>query len=871
MTDNIFDRKNNRELQRLRQRQASSVVAINPNLKGFTSRFNPDIGRDNLLKLQRSKLPTEAELKQSVGVKTAKKLKKRRGKNLRGEVARNLREQRRFEVGERRYKDSEEPRIFGDAAPPQGFAQAAAAAAAAEDPATAQLRLAIEGRRITAQDAQQRRLVEALGERDDARLAERRDDRGERLAIEDRAYNERDALRAEARLNQDRAIQERDDVRREGVLEREAISGRAVGEQDQLRREIRFNLGKAEDERGRVRDAADRLVQESAALRRAEVREERAEREALADRGSQERERLGAEERAERIQREQQVAARDSERLAEERAERRAQREGDATERRAQATESYEERQGFLHGLFSERDLPDPIPEGLSQADREFLQRGLDSSLDRVDRRIGESEARIQEQMNRHAERVGRPAEDRPINISIVNPDRPALPAVIIPQPAQSPEPREPAPAPAPIQVREDQPEGQIRLPGGDIDPFARDPEQDDFDQSGGGLDLSSLSTGIDPEGAGFSPEQDPVFTQPPREVRAEEPEPADLASDFDRPFGPIRGDDDFVVVEQAEQSEEEEEEDLFQAGQALAQNAIGFVGDIAGGAAGGLAGLFQQEEAGGQSGGVLVDPSIAPPRSGGPRNPISDEEAGRFLGSGEAGRFEGDRPRANIQPLASADPERRVPLRPAVTRDRSNEETLRVAQSELDALRRRNRGAGAGSRGRRQASRQVGSLAGSKFGANVGGVDPKEIERLEQRVSNLQGLVDVERQQAQQARRQPRAEEEPLLREVAPVTPSQIRTDSQLFDSIETEIDAYYTRGRAQGGARGAIPFMITNTTDKKYKGLEPGESASLDQIEADGKLGYYGRGKEGITRINRIELKRQIKNGKLKVDRVR
>ena len=867
MADSIFERKNDRELQRLRQRQASSVVKINPNLKGFTSRFNPDIGRDNLLKLQRSKIPTEAELKQSVGVKTAKKLKKRRGKNLRGEVARNLREQRRFERGERRYKDSEEPRIVGDPAPPAGFAQAAAAAAAAEDPATAQLRLAIEGRRIAAQDNQQRRLVEALGERDDARLAERRDDRGERLAIEDRAYNERDALRAEAQLNQDRAIRERDDVRREGVLEREAISGRAVGEQDQLRREIRFNLGKAEDERGRVRDAADRLSQESAALRRAEVREERAERDALADRGAQERERLGAEERAERIQREQQVSARDSEREAEDRAERRAQREGDATERRAQATESYEERQGLMHGLFSERDLPDPIPEGLSQADREFLQRGLDRSLDQVDRRIGESEARIQEQMSRHAERVGRPAEDRPINISIVNPDRPALPPVMIPQPAQpspaqpspaqspraqSPEPREP-----PIQVRGDQPEGQIRVPGGDIDPFARDPEQDDFDQSGGG----------------FSPEQDPVFTQPPREVIAEEPEPddpADLATDFDRPFGPIRGDEEFVESEEEEQAEQSEEEEVGQFA-SLAQNAIGFVGDVAGGAAGGLAGLFQQEEAGGQQGGLLVDPSIAPPRSGGPRNPISDEEAGRFLGSGEAGRFEGDRPRPTIQPLGSDEAERRVPLRQPVRASETNEERLRLARSELDALKRRNRGAGAGSRGQTQSRRQVGSLAGSRFAANVGGVDPRDITRLEERISNLQGLVDVERQQAQQAQRQPPREEEPLLREVAPATPSRIRTDSQLFDSIEGEIDAYYTRGRAQGGARGSIPFMITNTTDRKYKGLEPGESVSLDQIEKDGKLGYYGRGKEGITRINRIELKRQIKNGKLKVDRVR
>lgn len=47
--------------------------------------------------------------------KKVKKLKSGRGKNLRGELARNRNLQRRFEVGERRYKETEEPRIVGDA------------------------------------------------------------------------------------------------------------------------------------------------------------------------------------------------------------------------------------------------------------------------------------------------------------------------------------------------------------------------------------------------------------------------------------------------------------------------------------------------------------------------------------------------------------------------------------------------------------------------------------------------------------------------------------------------------------------------------------------------------------------------------------
>ena len=100
----IFDSRQQRELQRLRQSQASNIVAIDPNLKGFTQRFDPDVSRMSLLQAQRARLPTKAELEKAAGIKTIKKSKKRKKKNLRGEVARNLREQRRFEKGERRDK-----------------------------------------------------------------------------------------------------------------------------------------------------------------------------------------------------------------------------------------------------------------------------------------------------------------------------------------------------------------------------------------------------------------------------------------------------------------------------------------------------------------------------------------------------------------------------------------------------------------------------------------------------------------------------------------------------------------------------------------------------------------------------------------------
>ena len=80
MDGNIFDSKKERELQALRQRQASNRIIIDPNLRGFTQRFDPSYSRARLLRLQRERLPTRAELERDIGVKTVKKLKKERGK-----------------------------------------------------------------------------------------------------------------------------------------------------------------------------------------------------------------------------------------------------------------------------------------------------------------------------------------------------------------------------------------------------------------------------------------------------------------------------------------------------------------------------------------------------------------------------------------------------------------------------------------------------------------------------------------------------------------------------------------------------------------------------------------------------------------------
>ena len=416
---NLFERKESRELQNLRQRQAGSVIQINPNLKGFTQRFDPDVARAALLRAQRERAPTSAQLEKSVGVKAVKKLKKRRGKNLRGETARNIREQRRFERGERRDRPEQEPRIVGDPAPVAAAApvdpalerrrldleeardrnrqldraaqrradQAAqerelavrrgelagarvdrAAAAAAADRAAAgdraaarlgdpeaQLRLAIEGRRITAQDAQQRRLIDALGE-----------ERGERERLLGAAQGEREDLRKEIRFNLGQEVQERGRV---GALRE------AERRQEQEERELLGERGERQRDRDRQARTDDAVARAASDVARDErEREDRirlgVERTELGERA----ERLGTEERAERLQREEQRTAEGTSR---------------DRERRQESAQAHEERIEIIDRLSRQQDLPDPIPESprreaTTGADREFLQRQLIEESGRV-------------------------------------------------------------------------------------------------------------------------------------------------------------------------------------------------------------------------------------------------------------------------------------------------------------------------------------------------------------------------------------------------------------------------------------------------------------------------------------------------------
>jgi len=144
--------------QDILQRRASTVV-LDPRFGRFQQAADP-IDRIRLRQAQQlaGQVPLSERLKKQVK-KTRKKTRKT--KALRGDLARNLTEQKRFIRGERREKDTEEPRIVGEAAPvPTGFAY---------DPG-------IERRRLDIEEARNRDAnLRALADRRDRERAQERE------------------------------------------------------------------------------------------------------------------------------------------------------------------------------------------------------------------------------------------------------------------------------------------------------------------------------------------------------------------------------------------------------------------------------------------------------------------------------------------------------------------------------------------------------------------------------------------------------------------------------------------------------------------------------------------------------------------------
>ena len=163
--------------QFLLQRRASNIVR-EPTLTQLT-RFQPEnIDRIRLIAAQKEagKVPVSEKL---VKEQKKKKKKARRSKQLRGEVGRSIREQKRFERGERRERPEEEPRIVGEPRAAGGI-----------DPDIERRRLDIQERAI--RDANLR----ALAERRDAGIRQERE-----LAVR---RGELTAARAERRLERER-------------------------------------------------------------------------------------------------------------------------------------------------------------------------------------------------------------------------------------------------------------------------------------------------------------------------------------------------------------------------------------------------------------------------------------------------------------------------------------------------------------------------------------------------------------------------------------------------------------------------------------------------------------------------------------------
>ena len=142
--------------------------------------------------------------------------------------------------------------------------------------------------------------------------------------------------------------------------------------------------------------------------------------------------------------------------------------------------------------------------------------------------------------------------------------------------------------------------------------------------------------------------------------------------------------------------------------------------------------------------------------------------------------------------------------------------------------------------------------------------------EVARQRIENIELKEDIQRQAQEQGQ-----ELSPLLEETgegvdAVDPPSVSNQNYRLYESILPELGGYYVRGRPQGGARGALPYNIINTSNRDFKGLKQGQSVSIERVEKDGKLGYYGDSGV-ITRISESELRKQVKAGKLKLDNAR
>jgi len=406
-----MDAQKKRQLQYFKQRHAH--IPVNPDTPDFLSRFeNADATRRLLLETQRLQFePTKAVKK----AQAKRKRKQRKGRvSLKGELAASKRKQKIFEVGQRRYKETQEPRVFGEGPAPDwanilaAFGGAPAGAGGFHwDPAVEQqrLRLADRERQDNFQLAQDRLRLEGEQLGLNRQIADRERGEGQRRFniqfAEEQRLNIADTIERNRRfdLEAQRVADEAQQVNRDIDVREENLERLARLNVDQLRFEQERTAAAMEE--------AQRQFDERAAIER----ERLARQQGVAgpvDQGEIAglRERLRIADRdvaaGQGVEQEVRRRADDDRRQADER---------DAAQR-AEMTRLATE-------LELERAREPPPPEvefrvervevpggGLTAADREFLARGLE--------RVEQSQLGIfehleyQDQIQQHLMRTGR-------------------------------------------------------------------------------------------------------------------------------------------------------------------------------------------------------------------------------------------------------------------------------------------------------------------------------------------------------------------------------------------------------------------------------------------------------------------------------
>ena len=254
------------------------IIRVNPDTPSFLDRYEDvKIARGRLLAHQRVKIPPNELLAVKQAVK-ARRRRRRRGKNLRGEVKEIKTQQRRFEKGERRDRDEEEPRIVGDPKPGLNFdpelekeKERNRAREAMDSFALEARRVRLEGRRLAlderTQDARERE-TGMLMLRDDANREANLERERAALAEDARRFDiEQERLQADRR---EAALQAQEANEREARridFEREKLAREQAVQEQQIQADLeKRSLEVDEEQRERLSQAAERAAEREATL-----------------------------------------------------------------------------------------------------------------------------------------------------------------------------------------------------------------------------------------------------------------------------------------------------------------------------------------------------------------------------------------------------------------------------------------------------------------------------------------------------------------------------------------------------------------------------------------------------------------------------